>query len=91
MVFDERFEVEDLSPIVESFQNGMAAEISSDQPSADYMDGYKVINGLKDAVKTLVDPKNPAYAASAIEFILEGLHLSNKLNRDIENRRITYR
>ena len=91
IVFDERFEVEDLTPIVESFNNGMAAEISSDQSSEDYMDGYKVINGLKDAVKTLVDPENPAHAASAIEFILEGLHLSNKLNRDIENRRIIYR
>ena len=91
IVFDEYFKVEDLLSIVESFQNGMEAEISRDQSSTDYMDGYNVINGLKDAVKTLVDPEDSAYAASAIEFILEGLHLSNKLNREIDNRRITYR
>ena len=82
MVFDEHFDIEDLLPIVESFKNGMSAEISSTQPSEDYMDGYKVINGLRDAVKTLVDPDNPALASSAIEFVLEGLHLSNKLNRE---------
>ncbi len=91
IVFDEHFEIQDLAPIVESFENGMAAEISRDQASADYMDGFQVINGLRDAVSTLVNPDNPAMAASAIEFILEGLHLSNKLNREIQNKRIIYR
>lgn len=82
IVFDEHFDLKDLLPIVDSFKKGMSAEISSTQPSKDYMDGYKVIDGLKDAVKTLVDPDNPALASSAIEFVLEGLHLSNKLNRE---------
>jgi magnesium chelatase subunit I len=82
IVFDEHFDLKDLLPIVDSFKKGMSAEISSTQPSKDYMDGYKVIDGLKDAVKTLVDPDNPAMASSAIEFVLEGLHLSNKLNRE---------
>ena len=83
VVFDQHFEVDDLMPIVDSFKNGMSAEVSSHQPSGDYMDGYKVIDGLKDAVKTLVNPDSPALASSAIEFVLEGLHLSNKLNREI--------
>ncbi|MBU4317540.1 MAG: AAA family ATPase [Proteobacteria bacterium] len=82
IVFDEHFDIKDLTSIVDSFKKGMSAEISSTQPSVDYMDGYKVIDGLKDAVKTLVDPDNAAMASSAIEFVLEGLHLSNMLNRE---------
>lgn len=91
IVFDEHFNTEDLIPIVESFKNGMSAEISSEQSSEDYMDGYKVITGLEDAVKTLVDPKNPAQASSAIEFILEGLHLSNQLNREALKKGMVYK
>jgi len=91
IVFDEHFNIDDLMPIVDSFQNGMSAEISIEQPSEDYMDGYNIINGLKEAVKTLVDPTNSARAASAIEFILEGLHLSNKLNREITHKGIIYK
>ena len=83
VVFDQYFKVDDLLSIVDSFKNGMSAEISSQQPSEDYMDGYKVIDGLRDAVETLVNPDSAALASSAIEFVLEGLHLSNKLNREI--------
>jgi magnesium chelatase subunit I len=91
VVFDEHFNLEDLSPIVESFNNGMGAEVSQLFPSEDYMDGLKVIPGMKAAVATLVNPDNPPEASAAIEFILEGLHLSNKLNREISEKRRVYR
>ncbi len=91
IVFDQYFSVDDLTSIIHCFQNGMSAEISDSQPSAEYMDGYHVIDGLKDAVATLVDPDNPALAASGIEFILEGLHLSNKLNREISTKGFLYK
>ena len=82
-IFDERFKVDDLSSIVESFNGGIGAEVSQSIPSEDYLDGLNNVPGLLGAVKTLVDPKDPAEASSAIEFILEGLHLSNKLNKDV--------
>jgi magnesium chelatase subunit I len=91
VVFDETFKPEELSSIYASFNNGIAAEVSPAIPSIEYMDGLKNIPGLKDAVATLVDPECPAEAASAIEFILEGLHLSNKLNREVLNARIVYK
>lgn len=91
IVFDEHYDIKDLSSIVESFKNGMSAEISQDQRSEDYMDGYKIINGLKNAVKTIVDPENHAQASSVIEFILEGLHLSNKLNREVIQKGFIYK
>ena len=90
VVFDEHFTAEDLSPIVASFNNGIGAEVSQVIPSEEYMDGLKNVPGLYDAVKSLVNPEEPAEAASAIEFILEGLHLSNRLNREVVDGTRTY-
>ena len=91
LVFDEHFKVEDLSSIVGSFQNGMSAQISQHQPSDIYMEGLKVIPGMKEAIQTLVDPKIPDEASSAIEFVLEGLHLSNKLNCELTDEGMIYK
>jgi magnesium chelatase subunit I len=90
VVFDEHFSMEDLSSIIESFNNGIGAEVSQVIPSDEYMDGLNNVPGLYDAVKSLVNPDEPADAASAIEFILEGLHLSNRLNREVVNGTRTY-
>ena len=90
-VFDAHFNIEDLSPILESFENGLKAEIAQDLPSEAYLEGFKVIPGIKDAVGKLVDPQNAPEASAAIEFILEGLHLSNKLNREVVNDRVVYK
>lgn len=91
IIFDEHFKLEDLASIIESFDNGMGAEVSQLFPSEDYMDGLKVIPGMKAAVETLVNPDSPPEASAAIEFILEGLHLSNKLNREITDKRRVYK
>ena len=91
VVFDNYFKIEDLGAIVESFENGIKAEISQNLPSVAYMEGFQVIPGIKDAVRTLVNPENAPEASAAIEFILEGLHLSNKLNREVIKDRIVYK
>ena len=83
VIFDKYFDEKDLSSIVGAFQNGVAAEVSRYLPSKDYMDGYEVIPGIKNAVKNLADPDKPEEASAAMEFILEGLHLSNQLNREV--------
>jgi magnesium chelatase subunit I len=90
VVFDRHFKLADLASITASFDNGMKAEISQNLPSEAYVEGFQVIPGMKDAVDTLVDSQNPPEASAAIEFILEGLHLSNKLNRNIVNDRVVY-
>ena len=38
-----------------------------------------------------VEEESPGVAASALEFALEGLHLHQKLNKDREGGRYTYR
>jgi magnesium chelatase subunit I len=91
VVFDENFKAESLSSITNSFNNGIGAQVSQSILSEEYMDGLNNIPGLKEAVKKLVNPEIPAEASSAIEFVLEGLHLSNKLNREVINGRIVYK
>jgi hypothetical protein len=43
--------------------------------------GINEIPGLRDAAARLAGGDSPARLASAIEFVLEGLHLSNRLNK----------
>ncbi len=92
VIFDEYFSPDkDLAKIIESFDRGMTAEISQHLPSTAYMEGFKVIPGMREAVQTLVDADSPPEASAAIEFILEGLHLSNKVNREILRDRVVYK
>lgn len=91
VVFDEYFDLDSLQPIVDAFNDGMGAEVSQTLPSEEYMDALRMIPGMKDAVSKLIDGENPADASSAIEFILEGLHLSNKLNREITDGKRVYK
>jgi len=92
IVFDQYFKLDDLTSIIECFENdGMVAEISQFQASEAYMEGFKVIPGMKEAAESLTDIKSPSKASSAIEFILEGLHLSNKLNREAKGKGLVYK
>jgi magnesium chelatase subunit I len=83
VVFDERMKHASLDLIVEAFNNGIGAEVSRSMPAQEYMDGLKNVPGLREAVRQLASPDDPAAASAAIEFIFEGLHLSNKLNKEI--------
>ena len=49
------------------------------------------IEGLGRAVSSLDPGENPALVASAIEFILEGLHLNKRLNKDRVAGKVAYR
>ncbi len=80
--FGGYFDVEDLDAVVTAFDLGNSAETGSDLPAAGYPDLVKKIDGLAQAVKKLTNDKRPEVIASAVEFILEGLHLSRKLNCD---------
>jgi magnesium chelatase subunit I len=51
-------------------------------PSTEYLDGLDQIPGLRDAAARLAGGDSPARLASAIEFVLEGLHLQNRLNKN---------
>ncbi len=89
-VFDQYFTVVSLQKVVDYFNSGWGAEVSDAMPSQEYLEGIKEIPGLKEAIRTLGPMESPALMASAMEFILEGLHLHQKLNKEMEGGRITY-
>jgi len=90
-VFNNYFELDQLAAVTQVFETGMQVTVSRSQPSAEYQGLLEAIPGLTEIVATLVDATDPAASASAIEFILEGLHLSNRINRDVVNDEVVYR
>jgi magnesium chelatase subunit I len=89
-VFDQHFSLNGLQKVVEYFNSGWGVEVSDQMPSQDYLEGIKEIPGLKEAIRSLGIAESPALMASATEFVLEGLHLHQKLNKEIEGGRVTY-
>jgi len=89
-VFDQYFTLSSLQKVVEYFNSGWGVEVSDEMPSKDYLEGVKEIPGLKEAIRSLELRESPSMIACATEFILEGLHLHQKLNKEIEGGRVTY-
>jgi magnesium chelatase subunit I len=89
-VFDEHLDAEALSSVVEAFDAGWQVDVASDLPAADYLEGLDEIPGLRQAAESLAGEPTPARLAAAIELILEGLHLSNQLNKSEEEGRARY-
>ena len=89
-VFDQYFNLNSLQKVIEYFNSGWGVEVSDQMPSQDYLEGIKEIPGLKEAIKSLGVSEAPSMMASATEFVLEGLHLHQKLNKDIDGGRATY-
>jgi magnesium chelatase subunit I len=90
-VFNRYFNVVDLEDVVTRFKAGLSAEVSDNMSSRQYVELMKSIDGLGKAVAKLDTGENPALVASAIEFVLEGLHLNKRLNKDRIGGRAQYR
>lgn len=90
-VFDQRFQLEDLAPVIAHFESGWGVEVSDLMRAEDYLEGVQGIPGLRDAVHRLGPYESPGFIAAATELVLEGLHLHQKLNRDSEGARWSFR
>jgi magnesium chelatase subunit I len=60
-------------------------------PSADYVKLMKDTEGLEAAIEKLGARASDPATASAVEFVLEGLHLNKRLNKDKVAGRYQYR
>src|SRR5499426_1230013 len=83
-VFNRRFKTAELEEVVKGFEGGLRVDASDSMPSADYVRRLTQVKGLEAAVARL-GAGEPATIASAVEFVLEGLHLSRKLNKDVQS------
>ena len=80
-IFTRYFNVDNLDDIVTSFDLGNAVETGNDVPAGEYVNSLGRIEGLPAAVETLIaGDQRPEVIASAVEFVLEGLHLNRRLN-----------
>lgn len=80
--FNRHFSVRQFDQLVQAFENGLVVDASELMPSMDYVHQLSHLDGMKEAVDKLGVGGNPAAVASAVEFVLEGLHLNRKLNKD---------
>jgi magnesium chelatase subunit I len=80
-VFDRLVGADAAALVVRAFDDGWNVEVSQGMPSREYLVGLEQIAALREAAAKLAGGEEPAAIASAIEFLLEGLHLSNKLNK----------
>ncbi|MCS7293811.1 MAG: magnesium chelatase [Chloroflexota bacterium] len=90
-VFNRTFNLSELEPIVARFKSGISVEVGDMVPSSQYLKLQRDIPGLAEAVARVAPGASPGEVASAIEFILEGLHLNKRLNKDRLGQRVQYR
>jgi len=91
-VFKERFTPERFRPIVAAFEEGVVIHAGEDVTSAEYVGLLEQQPALREAVTDLTGgDESAASVASAVELLLEGLHLSKRLNKDAVGARATYR
>jgi magnesium chelatase subunit I len=90
-VFNHYFSLGELEPIIARFKAGYAVEVSDMTPSADYVKLMKDTEGLKAAIEKMGARASDPATASAVEFVLEGLHLNKRLNKDKVAGRYQYR
>src|SRR5713226_7644779 len=89
-VFDRYIKIEELKTIIVYFEQGWGVEVSDRAPASDYLDALREVPGLRDAVNRLGAFETPGLMATASEFIFEGLHLHQKLNKERRGGRFAY-
>jgi magnesium chelatase subunit I len=90
-VFRARVKPENLGAIVASFEEGTVVHTGEDMPATAYGDLLAKLDGMPAVLSDLGVGESPAGIASGIEFVLEGLHLTKRLNKDALGTRATYR
>jgi magnesium chelatase subunit I len=81
-VFNRHFSLSELVPLVERFESGANAEVGELVGSASHELLVSEIPELRRAVGRLDVGESPAGVASGVEFVLEGLHLNRRLNKE---------
>jgi magnesium chelatase subunit I len=80
--FNSYYSVRDFDDLVLAFDNGLTVEVADDMDALSYVHQVSHMDGMRDALNKLDVVGNPQGVAAGVEFILEGLHLNRKLNKD---------
>jgi magnesium chelatase subunit I len=91
-VFRRRLAGFDFQRILGRFGEGLVAETSDTTSASEFLGQFGDLHGLAKLLERLgIEEESPGAAASAMEFAMEGLHLSKRLNKDAAGRVGAYR
>jgi magnesium chelatase subunit I len=90
-VFNRYYSVSDFDDLVTRFKSGISVEVGDMMPSSNYDRLAKEVEGLAGHVAKLEPKASGPVTASVVEFILEGLHLNKRLNKDKVGPAVQYR
>ncbi len=95
-IFRRRVTLDDPASIVGAFHDQVVVHAGDDMPSSAYLAVLADMPELEPPTRKLAGPEaadaeSPALMASALEFLLEGLHLTKRLNKDASGARALYR
>lgn len=91
-VFKERFSPESVRQVLDAFEEDLTMSAGDDLPVSAYVEVVSSNPALAAPLAGLTgDDDSAAVQASAVELLLEGLHLSKRLNKDSVGGRASYR
>ncbi|MGH7860679.1 MAG: magnesium chelatase, partial [Candidatus Dormibacteraceae bacterium] len=80
-VFSRHFGAGQFPRLLDYFASGATIESGDGMPSSGYTQSFAASDELEGALKRLHLPDQPATRASLTELVLEGLHLTKRLNK----------
>jgi magnesium chelatase subunit I len=89
-VFRARVDPAELARAVSELDDGSAIEVGDDVASSAYLEALQSHPGLRAPVGRLAGSEQPAALAAATEMVLDGLHLSKRLNKHVHGGIVTY-
>jgi magnesium chelatase subunit I len=91
-VFKDTVPPEQTRAVVDAFEDGVVAHAGEGVASEELAHLVDEVDALRAPVAVLTGGvESPAAVGAAVEFILEGLHLSKRLNKDASGPSATYR
>jgi magnesium chelatase subunit I len=92
LVFRRRVVLEDPQAVIGAFTADTVVHAGDDLPASAYAGTLSQMPALSAPVLGLTaGSEDPGVVASAVEFLLEGLHLTKRLNKEAAGARATYR
>ena len=91
-VYKERITPDQVRDVIAAFEEGVVAHAGEDIASVEEARLVEMVPAMRAPVLALTGgDESPAAVAAAVEFVLEGLHLSKRLNKDSSGTSATYR
>ena len=91
-VFRRRVVLADPQGVVDAFEAEQVAHTGDDLAVADYLNTLAELPALEPEARAIAGADcSPAELAAGLEFLLEGLHLTKRLNKDASGARALYR